>query len=212
LGSPEIPRGDSGKFRISNFEFRISAHPPGSRDGCPTISAGHRVCVCGARVSRAGRVGVDEAAIQPPRGARQRDEPRSCPSTPRWRTLNLAAEAECSRRPGRKVGRRPAIGCPLVTPGHVGRRPTVRIRLSQRWNVGTLNVRTLPPAPPAAGTNARDGGAGAAPAPRDLRLSPGLVGQPSRLPGGWDAPAIAERPPGTRDACPTTITSDGLRL
>ena len=29
----------SGRFRISNFEFRISAHPPGSRDGCPTKAA-----------------------------------------------------------------------------------------------------------------------------------------------------------------------------
>ena len=62
----------SAYWWISDFGLRMSARPPGSRDGCPTISAGRRVCVCGARVSRAGRVGVDEAgsASVPARSAK----------------------------------------------------------------------------------------------------------------------------------------------
>jgi hypothetical protein len=35
----------------------VANHPPGSRDGCPTIRSLSIDLCCGARVSRAGRAG-----------------------------------------------------------------------------------------------------------------------------------------------------------
>ena len=74
LGIRNSARPALADFGFANFEFRISgrtaradarcwmldagsAHPPGSRDGCPAIRPDTSRGPCGARVPRAGRAG-----------------------------------------------------------------------------------------------------------------------------------------------------------